>query len=713
MSRARAAAVLGAAGLAAATLWLALATSEYNVRLERERPSAVFDFFSYYRPNAEYAFGRMRRGDLPLWSPQQGIGGPFLATLQTGVLYPPNAVHCILPAQSAFAVLAFAHLMLAGVFAGWLARCLGARPLGSLSAGLLYALSYQLWNSVWTPPTLYAAAWMPAVLAAVVRAADDPGPRRAAVLAAALGMQLLVGWPYTVAMTAFAATFTGGAAVLAAARRRRGIPLAALATLALGVAGGAALAAPQILPALELMQRSTRASGALEERTGHSSGELHDPAAYLRSMIGSAGGGAVPGLASPLLAAIAVAVGGARRWQAAVLLAVGLVSLAISFADWTPLYGWIRRLPLLGDFRFPFRYRLVTTLALATCAGIGVSRFEQRGTRRATGIGVVVAALAVAALVLPLGRAFGGAVAFPRNEAEPTTALLAELAGSDAFAAQRALVRAPANAGWRSYWRVGGVEKLGQREGILTLQDLEPLSLATLARMMEFFSGDAAMERPGDSGSHRGIAPPYSGSARLPHDAARAGVLDLLSVRFLVLVQPPDWLASRWSRVEEIEHPPLVFRNEGALPRAWRASRLELEPEDPLRALARLVAPDFDLRRTALLDRLPPGIESEAAVDADAHSEIELDEAERLVIRTEGREPAVLVLNDAWYPGWRATLDGRAASILRANTAFRAVAVPAGAHRVEMRYEPRTFQVGLGVAAVAMLGLLASCLVGA
>ena len=74
-----------------------------------------------------------------------------------------------------------------------------------------------------------------------------------------------------------------------------------------------------------------------------------------------------------------------------------------------------------------------------------------------------------------------------------------------------------------------------------------------------------------------------------------------------------------------------------------------------------------------------------------------------MTIRTRGASPAVLVLNDSFYPGWEATLDGVDVPLLRANTAFRAVAVPAGEHVVEMRYRPRSFEVGLALAGVAIL----------
>ena len=60
-----------------------------------------------------------------------------------------------------------------------------------------------------------------------------------------------------------------------------------------------------------------------------------------------------------------------------------------------------------------------------------------------------------------------------------------------------------------------------------------------------------------------------------------------------------------------------------------------------------------------------------------------------------------------WDPGWRATVDGVPAEVLRANHGFRAVAAPAGAHRIEMIYRPRPLVVGLAISAVGWLAVLA------
>ncbi|MGL4443464.1 MAG: hypothetical protein ACRCU1_07555, partial [Alsobacter sp.] len=47
-----------------------------------------------------------------------------------------------------------------------------------------------------------------------------------------------------------------------------------------------------------------------------------------------------------------------------------------------------------------------------------------------------------------------------------------------------------------------------------------------------------------------------------------------------------------------------------------------------------------------------------------------------------------VVLNDVWHTWWQATVDGEPARLLRANVLFRAVAVPAGRHRVSFTFHP-------------------------
>lgn len=70
---------------------------------------------------------------------------------------------------------------------------------------------------------------------------------------------------------------------------------------------------------------------------------------------------------------------------------------------------------------------------------------------------------------------------------------------------------------------------------------------------------------------------------------------------------------------------------------------------------------------------------------------------EHIVVDVTASQDGYLVLTDAYYPGWTATIDGQPTDIERADVMFRAVKVPVGQHRVEMRYEPQSFRIGLWV----------------
>jgi hypothetical protein len=74
-----------------------------------------------------------------------------------------------------------------------------------------------------------------------------------------------------------------------------------------------------------------------------------------------------------------------------------------------------------------------------------------------------------------------------------------------------------------------------------------------------------------------------------------------------------------------------------------------------------------------------------------------------IAIKTSG-SGGLLTLSDQFYPGWRATVDGLPTAIVRADTVFRAVCVPPGDHIVHFEYRPMSLYLGL---AMTVLGWLA------
>jgi uncharacterized membrane protein YfhO len=65
----------------------------------------------------------------------------------------------------------------------------------------------------------------------------------------------------------------------------------------------------------------------------------------------------------------------------------------------------------------------------------------------------------------------------------------------------------------------------------------------------------------------------------------------------------------------------------------------------------------------------------------------------------------MVILTDAWFPGWSATVDGKRAKIEKAYGMVRGVVVDQGAHIIEMRYRPWSVYLGgaLSLLAAAMV----------
>ena len=121
--------------------------------------------------------------------------------------------------------------------------------------------------------------------------------------------------------------------------------------------------------------------------------------------------------------------------------------------------------------------------------------------------------------------------------------------------------------------------------------------------------------------------------------------------------------------------------------------------------------PVLDLRQTALIETNDKaslkGYLSRAALGPSESVAVVKYQPQRVELSASLERPGLVILADVYYPGWRLTIDGTPAPILRANRMMRGAAVRAGKHTLVYTYEPETFRVGAMVSSAALLGLLA------
>jgi hypothetical protein len=190
---------------------------------------------------------------------------------------------------------------------------------------------------------------------------------------------------------------------------------------------------------------------------------------------------------------------------------------------------------------------------------------------------------------------------------------------------------------------------------------------------------------------------------------ASKGALDLTGSRFLIATASSAGAA----RLAALPHrfrmvfqsgSSQIFENPDAVPLASflpsTAIRVVESDESQLPAI---LAPDFDARRVVILPHRVdsfPGIPGGASATVVDGLHVDLNE---IRMKVGAEQDGLVVLNETYYPGWTAEVDGTAATVIRANYAFMAVPVTAGYHTIRFRFEPAVVWEGGILSAVGCL----------
>ena len=201
--------------------------------------------------------------------------------------------------------------------------------------------------------------------------------------------------------------------------------------------------------------------------------------------------------------------------------------------------------------------------------------------------------------------------------------------------------------------------------------------------------------------------------ARSDLAAKTAPLLGLMAVRAVVAYRPQPLrpVPGLTPVLAQRNGPDLavVYRNDDFLPRArlyssWQAASAPVAPEAVVAAWLSPHAGPTLLQRP-WVEGAPP---SPRASDAPSPLPIVRDAPGQVTLNLSSvSAPALCVLADTNFPGWRATLDGRPVPILPVDGVYRAVYVPAPARTLDFRYRPEAFVLGFYVTGVAVVFLAA------
>jgi Bacterial membrane protein YfhO len=681
----------------------------------------------------------LRTGEWPLWVRELYGGFPLLARSEAGVCYPFNIVlFGLLPPFVALNVTILLTLLTAGIGMYCYARELEARLLAAVLAGVAFCFSGFLSSHLKHLSMANAACWLPVGLALLERAVVRESNRPLLWFAVVFGLQHLSGNAQT-------AYYCGVLYVLyfplrlfdhfRSALCAAGAPSSSQLVLdvlrskltwlfAAALALGSLLAAVQLIPTYELVSHSQRSGGVSFE---YASGYAYDLASfwtfvlpYLNGDIGDrtyTGNGifweeyGYVGFLT-LLLALYGAVRSWKTWHVRFFAGAGVASYLLVLGPMTPVYRFaFNAVPGMSYFRFPTRLLLITDLSIVALAALGLARL---GTRLVRALGFRWASLIQAALVL-ITVADLLYVQVRQNpiveviswQKPPTTAAI--------LAQDSSLFRIYCVGGVHSHRRA--FAQANGWEG-----DLQPF-----VEQREFLQPSSNLLY--------GFASPNGYANLIPNylvdvwgDQNRAGIITQTASTRGEVFRPTQnfWKLMRMYNVKYLTSfwpfgpasnltllgvygGAFLYRNDDFLPRAYLVGEV-LPATDDASALGLLMSDAFEPRRSVLLEAAPPGL---VAGRAEVLGSVDLTHytADTAELYVRAQRDAMLVFSDSYYPGWEADVDGHATPIYRANVTQRAVAVPAGEHRVRFRFKPPSVVIGFWISAISALVLLGWSLV--
>jgi hypothetical protein len=124
-----------------------------------------------------------------------------------------------------------------------------------------------------------------------------------------------------------------------------------------------------------------------------------------------------------------------------------------------------------------------------------------------------------------------------------------------------------------------------------------------------------------------------------------------------------------------------------------------------------LTSSDFDPRKTVVFEHedgaSPPG-PGFGNPSISERVEINAFRPDTIALDSSSDAAGYLFLSEIHYPGWKATIDDRPATILRGNYLFRVIPLPQGRHHIRVQFDPWTIKLGSVISAVTLLAILGS-----
>lgn len=718
-------------------------------------PAGGGDLAPLLYPTYRFAAENLRQGSLPLWNPHLYGGTPFAADIQSGLFYPVNLIVFLLVPTLTYEWLEFLaifHIWLAGVTMYLCLRLLIPRqpiaPLAAFAGALAFQFSDLFVVHFGNLNMIAVAAWLPLIFLLFHHSLNKASFGLAAASGAVLAIATLAGH---IQITLFILLTLGFYTLWHIIVRWQTTPrfppptliqpiLLLLTTLTITIG----LSALLLLPAYQMSQHTPRAELPYDEAAQYS---LH-PAQMLGLLVPNYFGrdpalhwgpwervetGYI-GLITLMLAVVGAFIYPDRIKS--FFIGLGIVALLLAMGGYSLLHGWFYAvMPGFDQMRAPARFILLLDFSLATLAAFGLNQLmrppdeKSRATTQSLlkiftwalgGLIVIAAPLSYYAMLVTqdrnpviFNRAIGAASGVATFALFTIAALVILYLINSQYLREKWAGVAVIVLIIIDLFTLGANVDVGRNNPTAGFD--HPAALAFLQSDPGFFRTEVATDvwhlwQPNTAllaglDDVWGLYNPLAlADTKLFWEGApprNTGRYNLLGVKYIIAGKAGAPADGNIIPVFNQDPAVNIYLNQDALPRILFVGKTKIAPSHDA-AWEAVRTDDFDPSTTVILEGGEP-LDTHPTVSDMAILQYDLN---TVTIALETDRPGYLVLSDAYYPGWRATVGGQPTPIERANYAFRAVAVPAGQHLVQFVFDPWLWKMGVLISGVTLVILL-------
>ena len=713
------------------------------------------DFVFQFYPWKKFIFDNLwAHGSLPFWNPYLFSGIPFITNIQASMFYPLGFLYYLLPSDSAYLYSTLLHFILGCCFMYLLMRGLSVSHAGSFMSAIIFIFNGYFLGHVYAGHLTFVQAyiWIPIIFLFLYRFIQLNDYRNAVFAGLLLGIQILGGFPQLSFYTIFGVLLLGFYKGLYFLKHQSPKEAGVLVIgLLLILILGFALSAIQILPTIEFAKLSTRSGGVDYAFATYES--LH-PKELLAFILPDIFGNAVDqtywpsreswhfwescgyvGILPLFLIFIKVETYSFQTLRRFFLILI-VLSLFLALGKYNPLYPLIYKLPGFNSFRIPAQIIFLYVFGIAVLSGMGMERIQHDGWHTNRGFIPFCLLLGIILLIFLIGLLF-----FPyplffslfRHFADgPVTHVdLTHLSGRMSstiyqgalfFLSSSLLVFVLKTK--RIYpWVLGILFPAMVMIDLFLFGSgfIQPYQFETLPEKMKVvqeLKGNPPKGRivtldnrfATNDGLQYGFASVLgydplilrryvhfmlSGEGQIPVDHVvnlgairnpREKLLQLLNLKRIVNEKEIVDLKNKVPYAQIVSH--AVIK-----PKDQVLSFMKSSAFDPLKMV--IIEPEY---KSKLFSSTEGGLSAGSCTVLDYKNE-------KIIIRASSKRPGYLVMSEIFYPGWKATVDGKEADILPGNFLLRVIPLKEGEHEVHLFFVSWPFRIGV---LVSLLTLIAS-----